>query len=150
MGMSPGLYNEIKPLSSSGVREGLIQMLANEVLLDPIGFEPDTIWHSPFNPLMINVDGMNKPIMVFNVVGILFYTDDMDLKDEIREFVNVSTYEAAAKLRKLLITASDSSINELGKATYMAKNSYSLTASSVSVSLVALIAAASYTARYGF
>ena len=150
-GLGFGLYNEIKPLSLNGIAKGSAQMMANEIYLDPWGFEPDVLWHSPLNPLLlkqVNIGGKVKPIMVFNAFGILFYTDDLNLKQKVKQMVYSSSYEAQQKVRDLLLTSSNSAINELGKSKYLIESAGS-TINQVNFALLAaMVTTAAATWRY--
>jgi hypothetical protein len=64
-------YNEIKPLSPSGIIAGIAQMALRVIQFSGYGYIPDVIWFPPEQPLMVGT----QLISVINVAGVLFYTD---------------------------------------------------------------------------
>ena len=47
--------------------------------LSPFDFDPDVIWYPKVQPLTVG----GTPIYVFNLLGILFYTNDKDKFDKV-------------------------------------------------------------------
>ena len=72
-------YNEIKPLSPSGIVKAIAQMALREVQLGSLGFEPDPDWPAVPREAIAGV----VPIVYFNLYGVIFYTDYLDLAEDI-------------------------------------------------------------------
>lgn len=66
---------EIKPLSPSGLIAAEVQMALRAVQFLGTGYTPDTIWHT--TPSVIYPWGI--PTIFFNVAGVLFYTDVIEV-----------------------------------------------------------------------
>jgi RHS repeat-associated protein len=88
-------YNEIKPLSPSGIAQGLVQMRLRDRQFGPLGFEPDADW--PAVPGFATAGTV--PIIYFNIAGVIFYTDAVDLIEDIVAVraLNIG-YQAASRL----------------------------------------------------
>jgi hypothetical protein len=69
--MTKKTYNEIKPLSPSGIVAGIAQMALRVVQFSGYGFVPDFTWVPPEQPLIVGT----QLISVINIGGVLFYTD---------------------------------------------------------------------------
>jgi RHS repeat-associated protein len=69
--MTKKTYNEIKPLSPSGIVAGIAQMALRVTQFSGYGFVPDFTWFPPEQPLMVGT----QLISVINIGGVLFYTD---------------------------------------------------------------------------
>ena len=67
-------FNEIKPLSPSGVSKGIAQIALYTAAYGPLGFRRNTLWW-PYSEI---VDG--ERVWFFNVEGVIFYTDDENLQ----------------------------------------------------------------------
>ena len=89
-------YLEIMPLSLTGVATATLQMAIYSESLSSVGYKPDVEW-SP-SPNTIYPD--NVPTLVFNVQGVLFYTDSTQLAEEAKNVTEIvalyGTIRAAA------------------------------------------------------
>jgi hypothetical protein len=70
---------EIKPLSYSGVSAATFKWGVYMAAFSPVGFYPDIEWEPPHG--LVSVEGVD--ILVFNVGGVLFYTDAVDLLEDV-------------------------------------------------------------------
>lgn len=84
-------YMEIKPLSPSGIIAAIAQMALRQTQFLPLGYYPDATWH--VEPHTIYPLGI--PTIFFNVAGVLFYTDVIDLGED---YVAIVTLDQAWKL----------------------------------------------------
>jgi hypothetical protein len=149
-----GLFNEIKPLSANGVSEGISQMTEYFLTLMPFGFLPDVTWHNPTTPLIlpnISIGGKNKAVIVFNIGGILFYTDDSsrEMKQRIAQLSRSSFESAIQGVKGLLYIPSDSDINDLAKGKHLIQSSQN-TADAVNTALLLTILASTLALSRGF
>jgi len=150
-----GLFNEIKPLSPSGVAAGTAQVVGYFLALESFGFIPDVVWHTPANPLVlpkISIGGKTTNMFAFNIGGILFYTDDTSsrMAKQLQTMTYTSFSEGIEKTKQLMLTASNSAINELGRSKYLIESATN-TLRDVNYALMAsLIATAAFAARYAF
>jgi RHS repeat-associated protein len=150
-----GLFNEIKPLSPSGVAAGTAQILGYFLALEQFGFIPDVVWHTPANPLTLSkvpIGGNKTNMFVFNIGGILFYTDDTSskMRKELRQMVYTSFSEAIEKTKNLLLVGSNSAINELGRSKYLIESATN-SLSYINYGLfAAMVATAAVLSRYAF
>jgi RHS repeat-associated protein len=96
-------YNEIKPLSFSGLINGPIQMGIYLASLGPDGYSPDTIWEPRYQP--IYPEGV--PTWVHNVQGILFYTDSAQVVEEFFTVLVTSTLFQLLRNPKFFASALD-------------------------------------------
>jgi RHS repeat-associated protein len=89
-------FNEIKPLTFSGISKGAIQLAIYTKVFEqePYGFSPDAVW----TPLPATVQDQRTYFV--NLGGVIFYTDQRGLTEE---FVAVSISAAAGILRKRLV-----------------------------------------------
>jgi hypothetical protein len=71
-------FMEIKPLSFRGVANGAAKLWIYSAWLGEQGFTPDTVWEPP-SPLHVQ----DRQVLVFNVQGILFYTDRLQLEPKL-------------------------------------------------------------------
>jgi RHS repeat-associated protein len=85
---------EIKPLSYSGVADATFKWGLYMAAFSPVGFYPDIEWE-PGDGLL-SVDGV--PVFVFNVGGILFYTDAVDLAEDAAVLASVKVVTDAYRL----------------------------------------------------
>jgi RHS repeat-associated protein len=74
---SQRLFNEIKPLSLSGVAKGLVQMRIYNWSLKGEGFESDPDW-LPRSPTIV----CGEETFFFNVDGLIFYTTSKSLAEQ--------------------------------------------------------------------
>lgn len=143
-----GLFNEIKPLSPGGVSAGISQIVTYFLVLEPHGFVPDVLWHAPPNVLTlpgIEISGKGRTnVLVFNVGGILFYTDDSSrrMRQNLQQLTYSSFSEGIEKVRALLLTASNSTFNELGRSKYLVESAQNTMYAANFALLAALIATA--------
>jgi RHS repeat-associated protein len=151
-----GLFNEIKPLSPSGVAKGLAQMAAYTAVLSPFNVDPDPYWHEPSNFAILpnfTLPSNGRPVLIFNVGGLIFYTDNTNQQMQ-NALQAISTtddvQQASSQLLPLLLMPSNSSVNELARGKYLIDSANNtLTAINYAL-LIALIGVAAYTARYAF
>jgi len=87
-------YNEIKPLSPSGIAKAVAQMALREVQLGSLGFNPDFDW--PGAPGFTTAGSV--PIVYFNLLGVIFYTDAIDLAEDVIAVEIASLAPAAFRL----------------------------------------------------
>ena len=151
-----GLFNEIKPLSYSGVSKGLAQMGVYSTALIPFGVYPDLWWHDPSNPAVLEdfqLPSSGRKAMIVNLGGIIFYTDDTSTRMK-NAFATVSATTSASnlfgQLMPILLTPSNSSINELGRSKYLIESASNTISQANFALLASLVATAAVTARYGF
>ena len=90
-------FNEIKPLSPSGVAKGIAQLAVYTQIYGapPFFFTPDTDW----TPAPAVVDG--TPTAFVNLSGVIFYTDDDGLK---KELAAMTLATAASFIRRFAIS----------------------------------------------
>ena len=105
-------YVEIKPLSISGIGKAGFQMAVYGVSLGAVGYRPEREWQ-PIPPLVAIKDtstGTPTAVIVFNVEGVLFYTDSVDLLEDALAIKSISL------LYQLLLNAKalQSVLNEVG------------------------------------
>lgn len=81
-------YNEIKPLTLSGIGEAVAQMSLRAQQFGSLGYQPDKAWHSYPTPLVAGT----QQVLFINVEGVLFYTD---LLGNAKELVLVTSFAAA-------------------------------------------------------
>jgi hypothetical protein len=72
-------YNEIKPFSPTGVEAAAVQMALRQVQFGWAGYSPDPFW--PNGPSETVVAGI--PVLYFNLAGVIFYTDTVELSAEV-------------------------------------------------------------------
>jgi RHS repeat-associated protein len=74
-------YNEIKPLSFSGVAEAIAQMALRKIQFVGLGYNPDIVWPmSLANPANVRFIFVGSQLLIFfNAGGVLFYSDILDL-----------------------------------------------------------------------
>ena len=72
-------YNEIKPFSPTGVEAAAAQMILRQVQFGWAGYSPDPLW--PIGPRETLVTGI--PVLYFNLAGVIFYTDTVELSAEV-------------------------------------------------------------------
>jgi RHS repeat-associated protein len=124
------LYNDIKPLSPGGVSGAALQMATYYLTLQQYSrYIPDVNWHSPPNILTVplnsrGISGTN--VIVFNVGGVLFYTDQQNLQVTIAALSFKSYEEGVQKLRPLLITAGRSAVNPIANVLYIASTAFAI------------------------
>jgi hypothetical protein len=85
---------EIKPLSYSGVASAAARWAIYMAAFSPVGFSPDTEWEPGEG--LLSADGVG--IFVFNVGGILFYTDAVDLAEDATVLVGIKVVTDAYRL----------------------------------------------------
>jgi hypothetical protein len=101
--LKPDVFNrtrktflEIKPFSPSGIVGGYAQVLTYELFFAFAGFVPDIAWQ-PEPMVLEDIPEFGYPIAVFNVGGVLFYTD---MIDNIKDFSAITALDTALLLRK--------------------------------------------------
>jgi hypothetical protein len=73
-------YMEIKPLSYSGIANAMVSMAAYGASLSWAGFYPDHEWEPPKGGLIM----VGKAdVLVFNLLGVLFYTDAIQIAQDL-------------------------------------------------------------------
>jgi RHS repeat-associated protein len=70
-------FNEVKPLSPSGIAKGIVQISLYEQVYSQWNFTPNVTWV----PRSANIQGEDVEFM--NLSGVIFYTDDARLKQEL-------------------------------------------------------------------
>jgi RHS repeat-associated protein len=89
---------DIKPFSISGVIRAFATWSLYSGNFGVVGFNPDAVWVPPAQPIMIG----RLPILVFNVQGILFYTDAFD---SVEDLAILKAYKTIPQLIRLLSRA---------------------------------------------
>jgi RHS repeat-associated protein len=111
------IFNEIKPFNPNGIRNGIAQMVGYYLTLGLFArYIPDVRWHRPPDVLLASANTRGVPrtdIIVFNIGGILFYTDQQNLESRIRALVFRSLEEGVERIQPLLLVAGQSSVNYL-------------------------------------
>jgi RHS repeat-associated protein len=95
------LFNEIKPLSFSGLSAGGVQIALYEAMLAGEGYLPDFKWVPP-SPLQITdpASGRSVPTWFVNVGGIIFYTDIKEISAEVLTATSViALYDLLSKAK---------------------------------------------------
>jgi RHS repeat-associated protein len=95
-------YLEIKPLSYSGVMSAVFKMGIYAASFTWAGFYPDFEWEPP-NGGLVKVGSAD--VLVFNVAGVLFYTDALELATELVTIVAVSDAFQLLRSARLLGSA---------------------------------------------
>jgi hypothetical protein len=129
-------------------------MAAYSTALVPFGVYPDMWWHASDPVVLPNftLPSSGRDAMIVNLGGLIFYTDDTSPRLR-NAFATVTTYSGATdlfrQLMPILLIPSNSSVNELGRATYAAEFAKA-TLQGLQISLIAgSIGLALYAARYG-
>jgi RHS repeat-associated protein len=136
---TPVSYLEIKPFSLTGITAGFLQMTERALELGLfLGFVPDTVWGASPNDFVVEVLG--KPLYVFNAAGVLFYSGDGQIEQEIA-VLGVITLN---QLKSTLIPLAAKSVTAAIRVA-----AYSIQAVNFSI-LQSEVTLATYTARYGF
>jgi RHS repeat-associated protein len=91
-------FNEVKPLSISGVAKGIAQIGKYATAYGPLGFTPNTTWV----PSTSVVDG--SIVYFFNVRGIIFYTDDDRVRAEMTAATIVTVASIVRRAASKLVT----------------------------------------------
>ena len=93
-------YMEIKPLSPSGVSAAAAQMLKRDRQFRRQGYRPDPTWHVA--PSVIYPWGI--PTIFFNMGGVLFYTDAIELAADCAVATEIGELMAIARSGRLAYT----------------------------------------------
>lgn len=98
-----GVFNEIKPLSPSGIGKGIFQLGLYQALFLDEGYSPDITWVPPA-ALVVTDPRSGRPVPTWfrNVGGIVFYTD---IEDAFKEMLVITTayalYHVISKYRAM-------------------------------------------------
>jgi hypothetical protein len=98
------LFNEVKPLSLSGISKGFAQLSAYTIAYSPLGFTANVKW-TP-KPAIVQ----DEPVAFFNVSGIIFYTDD----DAVRLEAAAAGALSASLLRQIVRKSASRVATRLG------------------------------------
>ena len=92
-------YMEVKPLSPIGIRNAVKQMTAYNASFGNLGYYAEPDWQP--TPNIFPVDGRN--VLVFNVLGVIFYTTATDIENDVEEAQDVArSYGQIGRVRRLL------------------------------------------------
>jgi RHS repeat-associated protein len=89
-------FMEIKPFSLSGIYGGAAQILTYTVFFAFAGYRPDIEWEPPTRTIVIPEMG---EVAVFNLGGVLFYTDLIDSAEDLAALAVLDTALLVGKLR---------------------------------------------------
>ena len=125
--LTPDIFNftqrrwmEIKPLSISGIAAAETANYFYRANFDPIGYSPDTSWVPPKQPLTV----WGIEIGVFNLQGILFYTDAIQNLEELAALKTIQ--DLYTYLPRLVSKISEpGQVNDLARLATQADESFS-------------------------
>ncbi len=147
-------FNDIKPLSPNGIIEATFAL--GEYALTYRNYLPDNVWKTPPNIIEATITRgapgeVPRKVIIFNVGGIIFYTNQLDNKDKILLLGVIRPENLRERVRPLLISSNYTSLNPLARSRGlidMASNP-SLTQINT-VLLVSLITTSIATTKLGF
>jgi len=89
---------EIKPLSQSGIDAAGKQMRSYDTNYGPLGYYPEIEWQPTPNILPVG----NTQVLIFNVLGVLFYTTAIGIMPEVEYAQDLSRAYSQRRLTSLL------------------------------------------------
>jgi RHS repeat-associated protein len=98
-------WMEVKPFTLSGISSSAVQYSIYKIGFGAFGYKPDEDWAPSGNKV---IDSSGKPYFVFNVGGILYYTDIEENLKEVAELgiIALNEVEFAALSRIALVSGS--------------------------------------------
>jgi RHS repeat-associated protein len=91
-----GLWVEVKPLSRDGIKDAIVQAAAYDVVLGiaPVALGTTPILPEIWKPMEDVISVNNVVLLTFNVGGVLFYTDRLELRGQLRQVTTLAAVSA--------------------------------------------------------
>jgi hypothetical protein len=100
-------YNEIKPFTKSGIEAAKQQMSMRLKQFEGTDYVPDIVWAPPIGnqPYAIG----NYQVYVFNIVGVLYYSEIEITQPKIEDYIKITLVAAATTAATVATLAATSS-----------------------------------------